>query len=333
VELLGGSVLSNVHEVLPVIQEPRTTGPTVAGMGFPGLFLGQLPQKCCIADNYLVTSTVWGSVIKVVRVDLTDGSLALIDLQVQDEEEEDASLKSHSILCFTPNGGIVVAESGSNLPARTLYVPPESLVQDPPQHGSILGKAKPIGTFSSIAATSFSSVGPKDSAKCSYEVVTIASPEIDGAVDVPVQSILMLPKSSSSETARKFPLIVIPHGGPHSCSIVGYVPGVAYLCGAGNYAILLTNYRGSIGFGQSSIESLLTRVGDLDVQDVMAACRQVAQMDCIDETKIGICGGSHGGFLTGHCTGQYPDFFKAAVMRNPVTNIASMVTATDIPDW
>lgn len=42
---------------------------------------------------------------------------------------------------------------------------------------------------------------------------------------------------------------------------------------------------------------------------------------------------SHGGFLSGHLIGQFPDIFRVAAMRNPVTNIASMVTATDIPDW
>ena len=42
---------------------------------------------------------------------------------------------------------------------------------------------------------------------------------------------------------------------------------------------------------------------------------------------------STGGFLAGHCIGQHPDLFKVAATRNPVMNIASMVTATDIPDW
>lgn len=42
---------------------------------------------------------------------------------------------------------------------------------------------------------------------------------------------------------------------------------------------------------------------------------------------------SHGGFLAGHLIGQHPDIFKVAAMRNPVTNIVSMPTSTDIPDW
>lgn len=46
-----------------------------------------------------------------------------------------------------------------------------------------------------------------------------------------------------------------------------------------------------------------------------------------------MCGGSHGGFLTGHLMGQHPQRFKCAGLRNPVLNIALMVGVTDIPDW
>ena len=53
----------------------------------------------------------------------------------------------------------------------------------------------------------------------------------------------------------------------------------------------------------------------------------------LDSSRVGVCGGSHGGFLSGHMVGQYPDVYKVAAMRNPVTNIATMTTATDIRDW
>uniref|UniRef100_A0A7S0SJ49 Peptidase S9 prolyl oligopeptidase catalytic domain-containing protein n=1 Tax=Mantoniella antarctica TaxID=81844 RepID=A0A7S0SJ49_9CHLO len=46
-----------------------------------------------------------------------------------------------------------------------------------------------------------------------------------------------------------------------------------------------------------------------------------------------VVGGSHGGFLGAHLIGQAPDMFRCAVLRNPVTDIASMVALTDIPDW
>lgn len=52
-----------------------------------------------------------------------------------------------------------------------------------------------------------------------------------------------------------------------------------------------------------------------------------------DAERASVCGGSHGGFLTGHLMGQYPQRFKCAGLRNPVLNMALMVGVTDIPDW
>ena len=46
-----------------------------------------------------------------------------------------------------------------------------------------------------------------------------------------------------------------------------------------------------------------------------------------------VMGGSHGGFLTGHLIGQYPDIFMCASSRNPVLNLLAMFGLTDIPDW
>lgn len=48
---------------------------------------------------------------------------------------------------------------------------------------------------------------------------------------------------------------------------------------------------------------------------------------------MAVSGGSHGGFLTGHMIGQYPDTFKCAIVRNPVFDLAHMIYVTDIPDW
>jgi acylaminoacyl-peptidase len=148
------------------------------------------------------------------------------------------------------------------------------------------------------------------------------------------EEVLLLPNPRRRDESKPLPpLIVVPHGGPHSVSTTAYLHSYAFLCGHGGYAILLVNYRGSTGFGQASIEALLTRIGKMDVADVVAATRQVVDAGIVDSERIGLCGGSHGGFLTAHCTAQHPELFKVAAMRNPVVNIATMVSTTDIPDW
>ena len=55
----------------------------------------------------------------------------------------------------------------------------------------------------------------------------------------------------------------------------------------------------------------------------------------VDPERLGVFGGSHGGFLTGHLIGhpEYKDMWKAASFRNPVVDMTYMVTSSDIPDW
>mmetsp|Transcript_4457 Transcript_4457/g.8989 ORF Transcript_4457/g.8989 Transcript_4457/m.8989 type:complete len:715 (+) Transcript_4457:4805-6949(+) len=142
--------------------------------------------------------------------------------------------------------------------------------------------------------------------------------------------IVLLPPSYTSDSNT--PLIVVPHGGPHSMTHAGYIPSYHMLASMG-YAVLHVNYRGSVGFGGAYLDSLPGKVGTVDVADVREATKVAVEKYNLNDERVGIAGGSHGGFLSGHMVGQFPDVYKVAVMRNPVTNIATMTTATDIRDW
>ncbi|POI22153.1 hypothetical protein CIB84_014100 [Bambusicola thoracicus] len=115
----------------------------------------------------------------------------------------------------------------------------------------------------------------------------------------------ILLRPSEGPTAQKPPLVVMPH----------------------------VNYRGSLGFGQDSVNSLPGNVGMQDVRDVQFCVERVLQEEQLDASRVALVGGSHGGFLACHLIGQFPGTYRACVVRNPVVNIASMLTITDIPDW
>jgi len=327
-----GSVLDGTKKVVvDVVTLPGERGDEgqISGLGFPGLFLNQLSDKCFSPDGkFILTSTQWGSVLRVVSICLDDGSVTPLKFDMRDGDNRDDAESSQQFLCFTEDGGAIVTQSECNYPTM-LGSLSSSFLEN--MKGSI--PTQVLAELPSAATSSFSpstSLGSsfKAGSGFSYKIMNV-SPE-HGDVKVDVSSILLLPDNTENE---KLPLIVVPHGGPHSATPTTFVPSYSYLCQHGRYAVLHVNFRGSTGFGQAALESLAGNAGTQDVLDVVAATNAAIDTGRIDPERVGICGGSHGGFLAAHLSGQHPDLFKVASMRNPCINIASMVTATDIPDW
>lgn len=70
--------------------------------------------------------------------------------------------------------------------------------------------------------------------------------------------------------------------------------------------MLQVNYRGSIGMGADNVEYLQGRVGNIDVKDCVTATQEaLKKYSWLNSEKIGLSGGSHGGFLVAHLSGQY----------------------------
>jgi acylaminoacyl-peptidase len=292
-----------IDNIVPIIDMPLKEGPSVLGIGFPGLFLGQLPINCDMGEsnNYLIANTLFGSVQRIIRVDVSSGNVDLIHIPELNE------LSSQAMCALAPSGDMVLSAVSCVSPA-SLWIVPAAGLQEKSTNGRLILHAQNVASFGPIACSTFAPVSKTTTFPFDMQILSIDPPEIEGTTAEPIQAILLLPKDVPQ--GEKVPLVVVPHGGPHSCTMSTFVPGFAHL--ASKYAVLFPNYRGSIGFGQAPMDSLLTRIGHVDVEDVMACTRHVIEkFSTIDGNRVGICGGSHGGFLTAHCTTQYPDFFKA----------------------
>ncbi|XP_077371319.1 acylamino-acid-releasing enzyme isoform X2 [Festucalex cinctus] len=131
----------------------------------------------------------------------------------------------------------------------------------------------------------------------------------------------------------KIPLVVSIHGGPHSQFAAEWNSTTAGLVSLG-FSVLMVNYRGSTGFGQDSILSLIGHIGSQDVKDVQSAVLAALHTHpTLDPSRVAVIGGSHGGFLSCHLVAQYPDFYRACAARNPVINAATLLGTSDIVDW
>ncbi|CAG2111233.1 unnamed protein product, partial [Medioppia subpectinata] len=143
-------------------------------------------------------------------------------------------------------------------------------------------------------------------------------------------AILVSPKAVESQPTAT---IVMAHGGPHGQYFNTYMSYPSLLARLG-FKSLLINYRGSLGVDDNYVNDLIGHVGDNDVRDVVHCVQYLSDKSLIDSSKLVLWGGSHGGFLVAHLSGQYAHMdFKACISRNPVIDLTSMSDATDIPDW
>lgn len=129
---------------------------------------------------------------------------------------------------------------------------------------------------------------------------------------------------------KKVPALVWVHGGPGGQSRVGYFSLIQYLVNHG-YAILAVNNRGSSGYGKSFYKMDNRNHGDKDLNDCVWGKKYLAGLDYIDSTKIGIIGGSYGGYMTLAALSFKPDEFNVGVDIFGVANW--LRTLKEIPPY
>jgi dipeptidyl aminopeptidase/acylaminoacyl peptidase len=104
----------------------------------------------------------------------------------------------------------------------------------------------------------------------------------------------------------------------------------AYLAGQG-YVVYWSNPRGGQGYGEDHAKSIFGRWGTVDYDDVMAWTDFMAEKPYIDPERMGVTGGSYGGYMTTLIIGR-TDRFKAAVAQRVVSNFISFYGSSDL-NW
>lgn len=131
------------------------------------------------------------------------------------------------------------------------------------------------------------------------------------------------------EERKKYPLILEIHGGPHTMYANTYFHEMQMLAAQG-FAVLYVNPRGSHGYGQQFVDAVRGDYGGKDYEDLMAAVDYALEtFDFIDETRLGVTGGSYGGFMTNWIVG-HTNRFKAAVTQRSISNWISFYGVSDI---
>ncbi|MBK7731820.1 MAG: S9 family peptidase [Bacteroidales bacterium] len=126
-------------------------------------------------------------------------------------------------------------------------------------------------------------------------------------------------KPLTATKKNKVPALVWVHGGPGGQTMAYYNPIIQYLVNHG-YAVLGVNNRGSSGYGKSFYRMDDRNHGDKDLKDCIWGKKWLQAQEYIDGEKIGIIGGSYGGFMTMAAMTSAPEEFRVGVNLFGVTN-------------
>jgi dipeptidyl aminopeptidase/acylaminoacyl peptidase len=131
------------------------------------------------------------------------------------------------------------------------------------------------------------------------------------------------------EPGKRYPALLNVHGGPHTQYGQYFFDEFQVYAGAG-YVVIYTNPRGSQGYGEEYTRAVIGDWGGVDFADVMAGVDEaLRRYDFIDPERLGVMGGSYGGFLTSW-TVSHTTRFKAACSERAVNNTYTLFGTSDI---
>ncbi|MEG9295045.1 S9 family peptidase [Mangrovibacillus sp. Mu-81] len=149
--------------------------------------------------------------------------------------------------------------------------------------------------------------------------------EIEGVLSTPAEF----------DANKKYPLLVINHGGPawasfpiHSGCFNEKYPIESFI--EKGFIVLEPNYRGSSGYGNDFLKANYRNLGIGDYQDVISGVDALVDKGIVDKDRVGVMGWSQGGFISAFCS-IYSDRFKAVSVGGGITNWRHHYVNTDIP--
>lgn len=143
-----------------------------------------------------------------------------------------------------------------------------------------------------------------------------------------IPAYLTLPKGIP---AKNLPVVVVPHGGPWARDFWGYSGMAQFLANRG-YAVLQPNFRGSTGYGKAFLNAGNKQWGDLMQDDITWGVKYLIERGIADPKRVGIMGGSYGGYATLAGVTFTPDLYAAAVDIVGPSNLITLLQSIP-PYW
>ena len=148
----------------------------------------------------------------------------------------------------------------------------------------------------------------------------VKNPDATGANNpLKFQTYIFIPRNIGTD--KKYPLIVLPHGGVHGDFTTYYTHIMRELLAQG-YVVVAPEYRGSTGYGKSFYEKI--DYGGLETEDAHASMKYVVEnYDFVDKSRVGIIGWSHGGLISLMTAFDHPEDYQVIFAGVPVSDLIS----------
>lgn len=148
-----------------------------------------------------------------------------------------------------------------------------------------------------------------------------------------IEGILIRPLDE--QPGKRYPLIVQVHGGPESHRPNGWLTAYSragQVGAAAGFAVFYPNYRGSTGRGVAFSKLSQGDPAGKEFDDIVDGVDHLVQMGLVDPDRVGVTGGSYGGYATAWCSTYYSERFAAGVMFVGISDLVGKAGTTDIPN-